>query len=57
VASTPSERQIPQDLARLYNSHIRGWSNDYRHFYGSARHPVLHRIDAYLVRWAHRKFK
>jgi group II intron reverse transcriptase/maturase len=46
-----------QDLARLYNSHIRGWINYYRHFYGSALHPVLHRIDAYLVRWARRKFK
>ena len=46
-----------QDLARLYNSHIRGWINYYRHFYGSALHPVLHRVDAYLVRWARRKFK
>jgi len=39
-----------QDLARLYNSHIRGWINYYSHFYGSALHPVLHRVDAYLVR-------
>ena len=46
-----------QDLARLYNSAIRGWINYFRHFYGSALHPVLHRIDAYLVRWARRKFK
>lgn len=46
-----------QDLARLYNDHIRGWINYYRHFYGSALHPILHRIDAYLVRWAKRKFK
>jgi hypothetical protein len=46
-----------QDLARLHNSHIRGWINYYRHFYGSALHPILHRVDAYLVRWACRKFK
>jgi hypothetical protein len=46
-----------QDLAQLYNGYIRGWINYFRHFYGSALHPVLHRIDAYLVRWARRKFK
>ncbi len=46
-----------QDLARLYNGYIRGWINYYRHFYGSALRPVLRRIDAYLVRWADRKFK
>ena len=46
-----------QDLAQLYNGYIRGWINYYRHFYGSALHPFLRRIDAYLVRWARRKFK
>ena len=45
-----------QDLAQLYNGYIRGGINYDRHFYGSALHPFLRRIDAYLARWACRKF-
>jgi RNA-directed DNA polymerase len=45
------------DLARMFNPYIRGWINYYSHFYKSALHPVLRRIDRYLLRWARRKFK
>ncbi len=45
------------DLAQLYNPYIQGWINYFRHFYGSRLHPTLRRIDAYLIRWARRKFK
>ncbi len=45
------------DLAQLYNPYIQGWINYFRHFYGSRLHPTLRRIDAYLMRWARRKFK
>ena len=45
------------DLARMFNPYIRGWINYYSHFYKSALHPVLRRIDRYLIRWARRKFK
>ena len=45
------------DLAQLYNPYIQGWINYFRHFYGSRLHPALRRIDAYLMRWARRKFK
>ena len=45
------------DLARMVNPHIRGWINYYSHFYKSALYPTLRRIDAFIVRWARRKFK
>ena len=46
-----------EDLARMFNSHIRGWINDYGRFYPSALYPTLRHIDASLARWAERKFK
>ena len=45
------------DLARMFNNHIRGWINYYGRFYKSALYPTLRRIDLILARWAHRKFK
>ena len=46
-----------EDLARMFNSHIRGWINYYGRFYPSALYPTLRRIDVFLTRWAYRKFK
>ncbi len=46
-----------EDLAKMYNPYIQGWINYFRHFYGSQLHSTLRRIDAYLIRWARRKFK
>jgi RNA-directed DNA polymerase len=45
------------DLARMFNAHIRGWINYYGRFYPSALYPTLRHIDAILARWADRKFK
>ena len=45
------------DLARMFNAHIRGWINYYGRFYKSALYPTLRHIDRILARWAHRKFK
>jgi retron-type reverse transcriptase len=45
------------DLARLVNPYIGGWINYYRHFYKSALHDSLRRIDFHLRKWARRKFK
>lgn len=45
------------DLARMFNSHIRGWINYYGRYYKSALYPSLRHIDRILARWAHRKFK
>jgi RNA-directed DNA polymerase len=53
---TRSDKE-PDDLARMFNPHIRGWINYYSHFYKSAMYPTLRRIDVFLVRWARRKFK
>jgi RNA-directed DNA polymerase len=53
---TRSDKAL-SDLARMFNPYIRGWINYYSHFYKSALHPVLRRIDRYLIRWAQRKFK
>jgi hypothetical protein len=41
----------------MFNPYIRGWINYYSQFYKSALYPTLLRIDAFLVRWARRKFK
>lgn len=45
------------DLARMFNVHIRGWINYYGRFYPSALYPTLRHIDVSLARWANRKFK
>jgi group II intron reverse transcriptase/maturase len=45
------------DLARMFNPYIRGWITYYGQFYQSALYPTLRNIDAFLVRWARRKFK
>ena len=46
-----------QDLAKAYNPYIQGWINYYGHFYRTQLRPTLKRIDAYVIRWARRKFK
>jgi RNA-directed DNA polymerase len=45
------------DLAGMFNSHIRGWINYYGRFCPSALNPTLQRIDLTLARWASGKFK
>jgi RNA-directed DNA polymerase len=56
VAGVCSDKAI-DDLARMFNPHIRGWINYYGHFYQSALYPTLRRIDEALIHWARRKFK
>jgi len=46
-----------EDLARMFRPYIQGWINYYSHFYKSELTPTLHRIDAFLIRWARAKFK
>ena len=46
-----------EELAAMYNSKIRGWINYYSHFYRTQLHSTLQRIDAYVIRWARRKYK
>jgi RNA-directed DNA polymerase len=45
------------ELAAMYNPCIRGWITYYGHFYKTQLRPTLKRIDAYVIRWARRKFK
>lgn len=45
------------ELARAINPIVRGWMQYYGEFYRSALHPLLQRINAYLVRWIRRKYK
>jgi len=45
------------DLAKMFNSYIRGWINYYGRYYKSALYPTLRHIDTILARWADRKFK
>jgi hypothetical protein len=45
------------DLAQEINPIVRGWMQYYGAFYRSALHPLLRRINAYLVRWLQRKYR
>ena len=45
------------DLVRWTRSVIHGWVLYYGRFYPSAVQRALHTLDAYLVRWAQRKYK
>ena len=45
------------ELARRYNTQIRGWMNYYGHFYKSALHRLYAHLDHKLVRWAQRKYR
>jgi RNA-directed DNA polymerase len=45
------------ELARAINPIVRGWMQYYGAFYRSALHPLLSRINAYLVRWIRKKYK
>jgi hypothetical protein len=39
------------ELAHAINPIVRGWMQYYGAFYSSALHPLLKRINAYLLRW------
>jgi group II intron reverse transcriptase/maturase len=45
------------ELARVINPIVRGWMQYYGAFYRTALHPLLRRINAYLMRWIRKKFK
>ena len=51
-----SDRAL-DDLARMFNSSIRGWVNYYGRFCPSALYPTLWNIERYLARWASGKYK
>lgn len=44
-------------LARWLNPIVGGWMQYYGQFYRTALHPLLQRINAYLRRWAGRKYR
>jgi RNA-directed DNA polymerase len=46
-----------KELAAMYNPTIRGWIAYYSHFYRTQLRPTLRRINAYVIRWARRKYK
>jgi group II intron reverse transcriptase/maturase len=45
------------ELARVINPIVRGWMQYFGAFYRTALHPLLRRINAYLMRWIRKKFK
>ena len=49
--------QTLADIALAINPIVRGWINYYGRFYRTRLVQTLRRIDAYLVRWAMRKYK
>ena len=46
-----------EDLSRMFNPVLRGWTNYYGCFYKSAMYPTLRHMDRALVRWVRRKYK
>src|ERR1022692_4001265 len=50
-------RHTLDDLAGQINPVVRGWMNYYGRFYRSLLHPLLKRINGYLVRWARKKYR
>ena len=46
-----------EGLARWLNPIIAGWINYYGRFYRTALDPLLKRVNAYLRRWAGRKYR
>jgi RNA-directed DNA polymerase len=51
-----SDKSI-EDLSRMFNPVLQGWTNYYGQFYKSALHPVLDQFNCSLKRWATRKYK
>ena len=45
------------DLAERINPIVRGWMTYYGRFFRSELHPLLKRINGYLVRWARKKYR
>ncbi|MBV9026932.1 MAG: group II intron reverse transcriptase/maturase [Streptomycetaceae bacterium] len=45
------------ELARRINPVVAGWMHYYGRFYRSSLHPLLMRINAYMVRWIRNKYK
>jgi len=45
------------DLARWINPIVRGWMNYYGRLYRTMVHPLLLRINTYLMRWARKKYR
>jgi group II intron reverse transcriptase/maturase len=45
------------ELAAWINPVVRGWMNYYGRFYRTAPDALLKRVNAYLMRWAQRKYK
>lgn len=45
------------ELAAWVNMIVPGWLNYYGRFYRTALMPLLHRINAYILRWARKKYK
>jgi RNA-directed DNA polymerase len=50
-------RHTLDDLADLINPIVRGWMTYYGRFFRSKLHPLLKRINGYLVRWTRKKYR
>jgi hypothetical protein len=57
LVASSSQRQVPAGAGRDVQPCIRGWISYYSNFYKTRLRPTLKRIDAYVIRWARRKFK
>jgi len=51
-----SDKSI-EDLSRIFNPVLRGWTNYYGRFYKSALYPIFDQLNCALKHWAMRKYK
>ncbi|MEV0889461.1 group II intron maturase-specific domain-containing protein, partial [Streptomyces microflavus] len=45
------------ELARWINPIVRGWMQYYGAYYRTLLHPLLQRINTYLLRWIRKKYR
>lgn len=50
-----SDKSI-EDLSRIFNPVLRGWTNYYGQFYKSALYPIFDQLNCSLKRWVMRKY-
>jgi hypothetical protein len=57
VEEDPTLLPLIRRYSFLQAGYLRGWINYYSHFYKSAMHNSLRRVDFHLRKWVRRKFK
>ncbi|MFD1275482.1 group II intron maturase-specific domain-containing protein [Streptomyces kaempferi] len=57
LAAAPPHQPDRSRPRTVHHPIVRGWMAYYGAFYQSALHPLLERVNAYVMRWMRKKFK